>query len=137
MRIVSIVLVALGLVALLAGGASATAWITTGDGVAASIESAFVTNDASSKSAPQQQVTASWAIKDATLLTATELKGISTKMDTIAVLLVAVVLTTAGAVFGSLSRRVERIATPTQPVTQPEPVPASTQGIAPPVSCGG
>jgi hypothetical protein len=106
MRGLSIGLMVLGIALLVVAGNTAASWKWTSASAPQAIQNDFKVNDASSQSAPQQQVTASWAIKDATILTATEVQLVSSRLETIALLLAAIVIVGAAGVVGLVGRPV-------------------------------
>ena len=104
MRDVSRILALAAVVLALVAAATVLGWKSSPSSAVSDIQTSFEENDSSSESAPQQQVTASWAIKDATLLVAVELRSVSSRLSTITLLLAAITAASVSIALGGSSK---------------------------------
>ena len=103
MRTVVTGIAILGLVLVIVAGASVLGWRSVPGSATDTIRGNFKTNDASADSAPKQQVTADWAIKDGVLLAADQLEVIVSRLTTVVILLAAIALGALACAFGTLT----------------------------------
>lgn len=133
MKSVPLVLIAVAAVALVAALATMLTWQSALDVSIADVQADFEANEALADSAPQQQVVAAWATKDASLLNAASLQRISSQLTTISALLATIAMATIAAGLGFVlgSKSASATAGEATAVDTPVPVTATEPAVSP------